>query len=77
MDEFKFLVEKGITIISSTLSLKRAYINDIYKSIESKIYSHGKDKFSKIEYMRVMMILSREVTYTVDDLSNKFTTFTK
>lgn len=38
IDELRFLVEKCITIISTTLSMKRSYLNDIYKSLENKLF---------------------------------------
>ena len=38
IDEFKFLIEKMITIIANTLSIKRNYLNEIYKAIESKLF---------------------------------------
>ena len=35
--EFRFMLEKLITVVSLTLSLKRAYLHDIYKAVEGKL----------------------------------------
>lgn len=42
-DEFKFMIEKLITILSSTLQIKRGYLSDIYKAVENKLVL-SKDK---------------------------------
>jgi hypothetical protein len=36
-DELKFALEKLITSLSSTLSIKRSYLAEIYKFVENKI----------------------------------------
>ena len=36
-EEFTFMLEKLVTIIAQTLSLKRSYLNDIYKGVEGKL----------------------------------------
>ncbi len=35
--EFRFMLEKLITVVSQALSLKRAYLHDIYKACEAKL----------------------------------------
>ena len=36
-EEFQFMMEKLITIVASTLAMKRSYIHEIYRGIEGKI----------------------------------------
>ncbi len=35
--EFRYMLEKLITVVSQALSLKRAYLHDIYKACEAKL----------------------------------------
>ena len=39
--EFRFMLEKLITVVSQVLSLKRAYLHDIYKACEAKLVPMG------------------------------------
>ena len=65
-DEFKFMVEKFITIISQTLSIKRSYLNEVYKDMEFKLLPAGKDKITKNEFMKILDILSKDACMQVD-----------
>eukprot|EP00347_Sterkiella_histriomuscorum_P009457 403341144 len=77
IEEFRFFIEKSITIISTTLSLKRQYLFDIYKAIEQKIFQQGKEQFSKNEFMKITTILSKELASTIDEIGTKFDSFAK
>lgn len=80
--EFRFMLEKLITVVSQTLSLKRAYLHDIYKAVEGKLLPialmggvNGKEKITQDEFMRIMTGVFREVTRDIDDLSAKMASF--
>jgi hypothetical protein len=80
--EFRFMLEKLITVVSQTLSLKRAYLHDIYKAVEAKLLPislmggmNGKEKITQDEFMRIMTGVFREVTRDIDELSHKMAVF--
>jgi hypothetical protein len=82
VNEFRFMLEKLITVVSQTLSLKRAYLHDIYKAVEAKLIpislmggSNGKEKITQDEFMRIMTGVFREVTRDIDALSEKMASF--
>jgi hypothetical protein len=39
--EYRFMLEKLITVVSQALSIKRAYLHDIYKACEAKLIPIG------------------------------------
>ena len=39
--EYRFMLEKLITVASQALSVKRAYLHDIYKACEAKLIPMG------------------------------------
>jgi hypothetical protein len=39
--EYRFMLEKLITVVSQALSVKRAYLHDIYKACEAKLIPMG------------------------------------
>ena len=80
--EFRFMLEKLITVVSQTLSLKRAYLHDIYKACEAKLIPMsliggigGKEKITQDEFMRMMGGVFKEVTKDIDSLAGKVSTF--
>ena len=80
--EFRFMLEKLITVVSQTLSLKRGYLHDIYKAVEAKLLPislmgglNGKEKITQDEFMRIMTGVFREVTKDIDALSIKMSLF--
>jgi len=80
--EFRFMLEKLITIVSQTLSLKRAYLHDIYKAVEPKLIPvslmgalGGKEKITQDEFMRIMTGVFREVTKDIEELAGKMNKF--
>lgn len=82
VSEFRFMLEKLITIVSQTLSLKRAYLHDIYKAVEPKLIPvslmgglDGKEKITQDEFMRIMAGVFREVTKDVEELASKMNKF--
>jgi len=82
LDEFRFMIEKLITVVSQTLSLKRAYLHDIFKAVEAKLIPvsvmggvNGKEKITQDEFMRIMTGVMREVTKDIDELTHKMFSF--
>lgn len=64
------------------MSLKRAYLHDIYKAVEAKLIPislmggmSGKEKITQDEFMRIMTGVFREVTHDIDDLNHKMSVF--
>lgn len=81
INELRFMLEKLITVVSSTLSIKRAYLHDIFKAVEFKLIptipanSTGKQKISQDEFMNTMTPTFREITKDIDELSLKIGAF--
>jgi hypothetical protein len=80
--EFRFMLEKLITVVSQALSLKRAYLHDIYKACEAKLIPitlmggvSGKEKITQDEFMRIMGGVFKEATKDIDNLANKVKVF--
>jgi hypothetical protein len=80
--EFRFMLEKLITVVSQTLSMKRAYLHDIFKAVETKLIPvsvmggvNGKEKITQDEFMRIMTGVFREVTKDIDELTDKMFAF--
>ena len=80
--EYRFMLEKLITVVSQAISVKRAYIHDIYKACEAKLIPMGmmggiggKDKIPQEEFMNIMNGLFRDVVKDIDALSHKVITF--
>ena len=76
--EYRFMLEKLITVVSQALSVKRAYLHDIYKACEAKLIPlglsggiGGKDKITQEEFMKIMNGVFREVAKDIDALSHK------
>jgi hypothetical protein len=76
--EFRFMLEKLITVVSQVLSIKRAFLLDIYKACEGKLIPMvlmggigGKEKITQDEFMRIMTGVFREVTKDIDALGMK------
>ena len=42
IEEYRFMMEKTITIVSQTLSIKRSFLSEIYKSVEDTIIEGDK-----------------------------------
>jgi len=68
--------------MSQTLSLKRAYLHDIFKAVEAKLIPvsvmggiNGKEKITQDEFMRIMTGVMREVTKDIDELTQKMFSF--
>lgn len=77
IDEFRFMHEKLITIISQTLSFKRSYLSEIYKAVEHKIIPPiFKEKITKAEFLKVLKIVTREVIFNIDEMSKNVGNFT-
>ena len=81
INELRFMLEKLITVVSSTLSIKRAYLHDIFKAVEVKLIPSniangtGKEKISQDDFMNIMTTTFREVTKDIDELSLKISEF--
>jgi hypothetical protein len=80
--EFRFMLEKLITVVSQALSLKRAYLHDIYKACEAKLIPitlmggvGGKEKITQDEFMRIMGGVFKEATKDIDNLASKVKVF--
>jgi hypothetical protein len=82
LGEYRFMLEKLITVVSQALSVKRAYLHDIYKACEAKLIPMGliggiggKEKITQEEFMKIMSGVFREVAKDIDGLSHKVITF--
>ncbi len=79
--EFRFMLEKLITVVSQALSLKRAYLHDIYRACEAKLVPMGlmgvggKEKINQDEFMRIMNGVFKEANKDIESLAGKVKTF--
>jgi hypothetical protein len=82
--EYRFMLEKLITVVSQVLSIKRAYLHDIYKACEAKLIPMGligggiigsREKISQDEFMNIMSNVFREVAKDIDGLSKRVLSF--
>lgn len=74
--EFQFMVEKLITVTASTLSLKRAYLLEIYRSVEAKLHA-GRDKLQKSDFIRLMHLLAKEAATILEEHQGRMQAFAK
>ena len=76
IEEFRFMLEKMVSILASTLSVKKQFIMDIYKAVESKLYPPGKDSLEKNEFIQMMLLITKEISKNLDEFAHKMQNFT-
>lgn len=75
MEEFQYMMEKLVTVISATLCLKRQYLAEIYKGVEQKLFIM-KERIFRNDFVKIVSLVCRESKFNIDELGAKMANFT-